>query len=527
MTLSSLRRFRNPFRLLRDASLVSGSGIFDRKWYLAQNPDVAMAGVSPLLHYLRRGAFEGRDPGPYFDSDWYLARNADVAAAGVNPLVHYLRRGGLEGRDPSSNFDSDQYLAENLEAARSGLNPLVQYVKNLGKSTDGHNGNEIAVGVDEILRERFAVLQPIRIYSVPNLGRRITIVTDSINQGSLFGGVGTAMIFASLLANRWDAALRIVTRQKADESNFRQVIEANGIEWNRNVEFVYTDRDPDSAEIDAGDKDFFITTSWWTTWSTMQAIAEEKIIYLLQEDERMFYPLGDDHLRCSEVLANEKIQFVVNSKLLYDHLVVSGLGNIAGNGYWFEPSFPMALFYPDDERKHDKNNFLFYARPNNLRNLYYRGLEAIGCAVNRGILNPNTWEIFFVGKDLKEMSFGRDFQPRMLQNLAWSEYAALLRRMDVGLSLMYTPHSSYPPLDLAACGAVVVTNRYGLKQRLENYSKNILCTDTNVESLVQGIADAVKLATNRPRRMENYRNNSILGDWVRSFDNVLEKLMLE
>ncbi len=525
MTLPLLRHFR----LLRDASLVSGSGIFDRKWYLAQNPDVAKAGVNPLIHYLRRGGFEARDPSPHFDSDWYLVQNPDVAAAGLNPLVHYLRRGGFEGRNPNPYFDSDGYLAENLDVAKAGINPLVQYirlggVKNTASRVNNSNGKPTVV--NDVLRARFSALQPLRVYSVPDLGRRVTIVTDSINQGSLFGGVATAMILASLLSNRWNAALRIVTRQeKAHQRNFRRIIESNGIEWKRNVEFVYANLNDPSAEIDVGEKDLFISTSWWTTWAVKQTIAEDQIIYLLQEDERMFYPLGDDHLRCTEVLSSDKIRFVLNSRLLYDHLVSSGLSNIGKNGHWFEPSFPKVLFYPDDHRDGNKKNFLFYARPNNLRNLYYRGLEAISRAVERGILDLDEWELFFVGKDLTNVSFCRGCQPRLLQNLDWSDYAAVLRRMDVGLSLMYTPHPSYPPLDLAACGAVVVTNRYGLKQSLESYSRNILCTETDTESLVRGIADAVELATDRHQRVENYRNNSILDDWALSFENVLRNLI--
>ena len=94
--------------LLRDMTLIAASGLFDRDWYLVQNPDVASAGVSPLRHYLRLGAVEGRDPNPHFDSDWYLKRNPDVAKAGVNPLIHYLRRGALEGRKPNPDFDGDR-----------------------------------------------------------------------------------------------------------------------------------------------------------------------------------------------------------------------------------------------------------------------------------------------------------------------------------------------------------------------------------------------------------------------------------
>ncbi len=74
-----------------DRSVIGRSGLFDTDWYLAQNPDVAAAGIDPLVHYLRHGAAEGRDPNPLFDTDWYLAQNPDVAAAGTNPLAHYLQ----------------------------------------------------------------------------------------------------------------------------------------------------------------------------------------------------------------------------------------------------------------------------------------------------------------------------------------------------------------------------------------------------------------------------------------------------
>ena len=90
------------FRLVRDMRLIAASGLFDRDWYLAQNPDVAMAGVDPLRHYLRRGALEGRDPNPFFNTAYYLEANPDVAAANINPLVHFVKYGAAEGRPGGS-----------------------------------------------------------------------------------------------------------------------------------------------------------------------------------------------------------------------------------------------------------------------------------------------------------------------------------------------------------------------------------------------------------------------------------------
>jgi SAM-dependent methyltransferase len=91
--------WREQRLLKQDELLAKESGLFDRDWYLAHNPDVAAGGQDPLMHYLRHGGQEGRDPGPDFDSDWYLDQNANVVARGMNPLIHYLRFGKKEGRN--------------------------------------------------------------------------------------------------------------------------------------------------------------------------------------------------------------------------------------------------------------------------------------------------------------------------------------------------------------------------------------------------------------------------------------------
>jgi len=123
-TLRLFSEVRHRLRLRRGYRLIIASGLFDDDWYLDQYPDVRSAGTNPLVHYLRHGAAEGRDPNPLFDSDWYLRHNRDVRAAGINPLVHYLQNGAAEGRNPSPHFDNVQYLAQNPDAAAAGVNPL-------------------------------------------------------------------------------------------------------------------------------------------------------------------------------------------------------------------------------------------------------------------------------------------------------------------------------------------------------------------------------------------------------------------
>lgn len=92
---------QGPFAAVRErraAREVAGSRFFDEGYYLARNPDVAATKMAPVIHFLRHGAGEMRDPGPLFDLSRYLEANPDVAAAGGNPLLHYLAHGRQEGR---------------------------------------------------------------------------------------------------------------------------------------------------------------------------------------------------------------------------------------------------------------------------------------------------------------------------------------------------------------------------------------------------------------------------------------------
>ena len=189
----------------------------------------------------------------------------------------------------------------------------------------------------------------------------------------------------------------------------------------------------------------------------------------------------------------------------------------------------MNHYYDDksarQQRSKSVRNFLFYARPNNLRNLYWRGLESIAASIQDGILMPDDWNIIFVGRDLEPITLPRGVRPTILQNLTWHDYGALIRQIDVGLALIDTPHPSYPPLDLAASGAVAVTNRSGSKTSLTRYSGNILCVNPSVIELKSAIADAVGIASNNDLRGANYTRSMIARDWNDSFEPVVHRCL--
>jgi glycosyltransferase involved in cell wall biosynthesis len=79
--------------------------LFDPDFYLARYPDVAASGSNPLVHYVRHGATEGRDPCPFFDTAHYVSQLARPLPAGMTALQHYLLVGGPLGLSPSRLFD--------------------------------------------------------------------------------------------------------------------------------------------------------------------------------------------------------------------------------------------------------------------------------------------------------------------------------------------------------------------------------------------------------------------------------------
>ena len=85
-------RLRAWLALRLAARRIAGSGIFDAAWYRRVYPDLVRE-PNPALHYLRRGAAEGRSPGPDFDGPWYLAQQPDALLRDANPLLHWLDTG--------------------------------------------------------------------------------------------------------------------------------------------------------------------------------------------------------------------------------------------------------------------------------------------------------------------------------------------------------------------------------------------------------------------------------------------------
>ncbi len=126
---SNMARFLNTLRSMRTYAVIWRSGLFSSKYYRNRYyNEINGDAIKPLLHYIRRGACERKNPNPFFDTGYYLDQNPDVAASGVNPLYHYITSGAKEGREPSPYISMTEYMEINPNIDPHRINPLRHYL---------------------------------------------------------------------------------------------------------------------------------------------------------------------------------------------------------------------------------------------------------------------------------------------------------------------------------------------------------------------------------------------------------------
>lgn len=126
------QKFRQTFvgsvsALVRRVLIGQVPKIFDERFYLRQNKDIARSGIDPFLHYVWRGAAQNRDPAEDFDTAFFRAQSGSTR---LDPVRHYLRFGANAGLDPNPSFSSASYLIRYPDIAASGVNPLLHYRTN-------------------------------------------------------------------------------------------------------------------------------------------------------------------------------------------------------------------------------------------------------------------------------------------------------------------------------------------------------------------------------------------------------------
>lgn len=366
------------------------------------------------------------------------------------------------------------------------------------------------------LRASLKRTQPIQSIILNEDIKRINVVTDSIEKNSLLGGVATALIVATEFANYLNIPLRIITRTApVNPVDYKNIMKTNGIKTANDVTF-YSDYDRDENgrtvfKLELSSNDIFFATSWWSAEAIRKTTLRERFFYIIQEVETFFYPHGDEHYLCSQVMRNKNVDFIINSKYLYDYFKEQE-PQVAENGVYFEPAFSEVLYKPGRYITKGKYKLFFYARPNNPRNMFLYGIKILEECVLKGIVNTEEWDIYCAGGDIPEIRFRNGYKTKNLGLMDWNDYAVFLREIDLAFCLMYTPHPSYPPYDVACSGGVVVSNKCFNKEQFDQCA-NVILSDLDSESLLQAMEEGIELAKNMQAREENLKRSTIPRNW--------------
>jgi hypothetical protein len=189
---------------------------------------------------------------------------------------------------------------------------------------------------------------------------------------------------------------------------------------------------------------------------------------------------------------------------------------------------PVGPVSEQDLRRDGAPRLLFYARPEQhaQRNLFEIGVMALDRALEAGDLEG--WLLAGVGtvepgpKRLRLPRSGAELE--MLPRRPQTEYAELLRGSDAGLALMYTPHPSLVPIEMAHAGLLAVTNSFENKDRaaLAAISPNIVAAEPTVEAVSRALGEAAARAPDLAARAAGSRVA-----WPASWDDALGPALIE
>lgn len=366
--------------------------------------------------------------------------------------------------------------------------------------------------------------------SMPAVGSKptVTLLIPSLDGGSFFGGTATALVVAAKFAQAMDRKLRIIqTLKTGTPESLVSFFDREGITiTDDDIQVIsVADRAYDRyGYISTHKEDLFIASAWWDAYNLSRMPLQQKFIYLVQDFEPIFYNNSDMYVLAESTYKTDKFIPLCNTKLMADFMVGRGYPAFA-KPLSFEPAVSRVKSGKVQKKSAGEKKVLFlYGRPNVHRNMFFTALQAIDHAFKAGFIEPNEWECYMAGQDnIPDITLSSGAVVHNKGKMSMDDYVAFSKTVDIAISPMMAPHPNYPTLEFASIGSTVVTTKYANKQRLTKYSKNIIMSDLDVESM----AGAINLAAKMPdtQRDANLKTTKINSEWGDSLDTPIKKAL--
>jgi Glycosyl transferase family 2 len=360
-----------------------------------------------------------------------------------------------------------------------------------------------------------AKVAPLELAVRDDAPARVNLLIPTIDLAHFFGGYIAKLNLARRLAQR-GARVRVVTVDPVGPlpPSWRETIESYaglaGV-----FDEIEVELGRESAGLEVSREDRFVATTWWTAHIAQYAVESlgtEPFLYLIQEYEPFTFPMGT-----YAALATESYRLphraLFSTELLRGWFREKGLGVYAAGltegddaSAAFENAITAVTPPPAAELAGRRpRSLLFYARPepHAARNMFELGALALGRAAGEGVLDGIELHGIGTVQAGGRLDLGNGAVLRLLPRSDQAAYAAQLRDHDIGLALMYTPHPSLAPIEMASAGMLTVTNSFDIKtpEAMSAISTNIITAQPTVEGVVDGLREAVAGVEDVERRV--------------------------
>lgn len=315
---------------------------------------------------------------------------------------------------------------------------------------------------------------------------RLNLLIPTIDRRHVFGGISTAMNFYKGLAQEMQISQRIIITDEMNPDTSLEGYEEYslvkpGDESSERYQLLpYNQRYNVTFPVSKGD--IFVATAWWTAYcifpvlkwqSETYNIPLNKLIYFVQDFEPGFYQWSSRFAYAESTYRSDyPVISVFNTKLLMNYFEEHHYEFF--RKYYFEPSLNNKLYQylQNNNQLRKKKQIFIYGRPSVARNAFELIVEALKRWAE---LQPDAheWIVYSAGEKHLNIDLPGGTRIVSLGKLTLGEYAKTLAETYAGISIMISPHPSYPPLEMSTFGVKTITNCFENKD-LASFNEQII-----------------------------------------------------
>ena len=328
-----------------------------------------------------------------------------------------------------------------------------------------------------------------------------------------YGGMFTILRFANYLKTKYGISQQFLLTSSLDEKSIQNRI---------SEAFPTLSESPVLSVLPSDDlerispTDASISTLWTTAYYSLRFNKTKRKFYFIQDYEPMFYPAGSIYGQ-SEATYYFGFYGLINTPGLYEVYKTQ----YDGLAEYFVPSVDTQIFFPEENRFHNKKHFtvFFYGRPGHPRNAFELG------AASLKILKKelgDTLSIVSAGAEWDPAEYGLENIVTNLGLLTLQQTASLYRTCDVGLGMMFTKHPSYLPFEFMASGCMVVSNKNSATKWFLKDGYNCMLTDTTPTCIAETLKQALLNIEHREEIVTNAHQMILaqFSDWESQMNKI-------